>query len=130
MPHAQRPRDVSDPAGEAAGAVVGKATLAAARLLGLNNRDLAVVLGTSEASISRLARERGLRMGSAEASLALLFLRLFRSLDAIVGGSEAKARDWFTAPNRHVGGVPAQQVRTPEGLVNVVQYLDAIRGKL
>ena len=130
MRHAQPRLDSPDPADEAAGAVVGKATHAAARLLGLNNRDLAVVLGTSEASISRLARERGLRMGSAEASLALLFLRLFRSLDAIVGGNDVKARAWFTAPNRHVGGVPAERVRTPEGLVNVVQYLDAIRGKL
>ena len=130
MPRAQPRLDSPDPADEASGAVIAKATLAAARLLGLNNRDLAVVLGTSEASISRLARDRGFRMGSAEASLALLFLRLFRSLDAIVGGSEVKARAWFTAPNRHVGGVPARQVRTPEGLVNVVQYLDAIRGKL
>jgi hypothetical protein len=69
-------------------------------------------------------------MGSAEASLALLFLRLFRSLDAIVGGNDVKAREWFTAPNRHVGGVPAERIRTTEGLVNVVQYLDAIRGKL
>lgn len=130
MSHIRVSRDAADPAGEDAGAVVGKATLAAARLLGLNNRDLAAVLGTSEASISRLARERGLRMGSAEASLALLFLRLFRSLDAIVGGNHVKARAWFTAANRHVGGVPAERVRTPEGLVNVVQYLDAIRGKL
>ena len=126
-----RPSHASaDPADEEAGAVIGKATLAAARLLGLNNRDLAVVLGTSEASVSRLARDRGLRVGSAEASLALLFLRLFRSLDAIVGGSDVKARAWFTASNRHVGGVPAERIRTTEGLVNVVQYLDAIRGKL
>ena len=111
-------------------AVLAKATLSAARRLGLTNRDLAAVLGTSEASISRLARDRPLRSGSAEASLALLFLRLFRSLDAIVGGSEAQARAWFTAPNRHLGGVPAACVRSPEGLVNVVHYLDAIRGKL
>ena len=113
-----------------AAAVLAKATLAAARRLAISNRDLAVVLGTSEASVSRLARERGLRPGRAEASLALLFVRLFRSLDTLVGGDEAKARQWFTAFNRHLGGVPAERVRTPEGLVHVVQYLDAIRGKL
>jgi hypothetical protein len=42
--------------------------------------------------VSRLARDRALRPGSAETSLALLFVRLFRSLDAITGGDEAKAR--------------------------------------
>jgi hypothetical protein len=111
-------------------AVLAKATLSAARQLGLTNRELAAVLGTSEASVSRLSGDRTLRAGSAEASLALLFLRLFRSLDAITGGNTEKARAWFTAPNRHVGGIPAERVRTAEGLVNVVQYLDAIRGKL
>jgi hypothetical protein len=80
--------------------------------------------------VSRLARDRALRPGSAETSLALLFVRLFRSLDAITGGDEAKARAWLTAFNRHLGGVPAERIRSTEGLVNVVQYLDAIRGKL
>ena len=111
-------------------AVLAKATLAAARRLGLTNRELAAVLGTSEASVSRLSRDRGLRPGSAEGSLALLFVRLFRSLDAIMGGSEASARAWLTAPNRHLGGVPVERIRAAEGLVNVVQYLDAVRGKL
>ena len=111
-------------------AVLGKATLSAARRLGLTNRDLAAILGSSEASISRLSGDRGLREGGAEARLALLFVRLFRSLDAITGGDESKALAWFTARNHHLGGVPADRVRTIEGLVDVVQYLDAFRGKL
>jgi len=114
---------------EAAG-VLAKATLSAARRLGLTNRELAAVLGTSEASISRLSGSRLLRVGSAEASLALLFLRLFRSLDAISGGNEATSRAWFTADNHHVGGVPAARIHSVEGLVSVVQYLDAVRGTL
>lgn len=121
--------DVRSTPDEAA-AALAKATLSAARRLGLTNRELALVLGTSEASVSRLSRDRMLRPGRAEASLALLFVRLFRSLDAITGGDERPARAWFTSRNRHVGGVPAEIVRSPEGLVNVVQYLDAIRGKL
>jgi Protein of unknown function (DUF2384) len=120
---------VPSPSGDAA-IVLAKATLAAARQLGLTNRDLAAILGSSEASVSRLSGDRPLRAGSAEAALALLFVRLFRSLDAVTGGDESKARAWFTSPNHHVGGVPADRVRTVEGLVDVVQYLDAIRGKL
>ncbi|HEX5475871.1 MAG TPA: MbcA/ParS/Xre antitoxin family protein [Vicinamibacterales bacterium] len=124
------PLEDPHPTADEAAAALAKATLSAARRLGLTNRELAAVLGTSEASVSRLARERALRPGRADASLALLFVRLFRSLDATTGGDEAKARAWFAAHNRHVGGVPADLVRSPEGLVNVVQYLDAIRGKL
>ena len=110
--------------------VLGKAVLAAARRLGLTNRDLARVLGTSEASVSRLSGDRPLRPGSAEARLAALFVRLFRSLDAMVGGRDDQARAWFTAVNHHLAGVPAERVRTVEGLVDVVRYLDAMRGKL
>jgi len=118
----------TSPADEAL--VLAKATVSAARRLALTNRDLAAVLGTSEASISRLSGDRPLRAGSAEAALALLFVRLFRSLDAITGGDEATARAWFASSNHHLGGVPADRIRTVEGLVDVVQYLDAIRGKL
>ena len=111
-------------------AVLAKAALSAARCLGLTNRELAKILGTSEASVSRLHRQRALRLGSREAELAALFVRLFRSLDTLTGGDEAKARAWYGAPNSHLAGVPAERVSSVEGLVGVVQYLDAMRGKL
>src|SRR5262249_30515431 len=111
-------------------AVLAKAALSAARYLGLSNPELAQVLGTSEASVSRLHRQRALRHGSREAELAALFVRLYRSLDTLTGGDEAKARAWYEAPNSHLGGVPAERVSSVEGLVGVVQYLDAMRRKL
>lgn len=110
--------------------VVAKATMSAADRLGLRNRQLAAVIGTSEASVSRLGSGRGLAPASKEGELALLFLRLYRSLDALVGGDDGKARAWLHADNTHVGGVPADRIRTVEGLVDVVQYLDAMRGRL
>jgi hypothetical protein len=111
-------------------AVLTKAVRAAAQRLGVRNRELAAILGASEASISRLSGERTVRPGSREGELAALFIRLFRSLDALVGGDDEKARSWFHAANVHLGGVPAARVRTIEGLVDVVHYLDAMRGKL
>lgn len=111
-------------------AVLTKAVLAAAVRLGLRNRELAAVLGTSEASVSRLSRSREVAPASKEGELALLFVRLFRSLDALVGGNEAQARSWLHSENEHVGGVPAERIRGVEGLVDVVQYLDAMRGRL
>jgi hypothetical protein len=109
--------------------VLAKAALNAAQRLDLNGRELAEIIGTSEASISRLRTGRGLDPQRKEGELALLFLRLFRSLDALVG-DEAKARSWLHANNDHLGGTPAERIRTVEGLVDVVQYLDAMRGRL
>ncbi|MGE0552540.1 MAG: antitoxin Xre/MbcA/ParS toxin-binding domain-containing protein [Gemmatimonadales bacterium] len=114
----------------AADAVLTKAVLRAAERLGLRNRELALILGASESSISRLGRQRRIQPDSKEGELALLFLRLYRSLDALSGGTDASARSWLTAPNHHLGGVPAELIRRAEGLVDVVQYLDAMRGKL
>jgi hypothetical protein len=113
-----------------AGPILARAVLEAAARLGLRNRHVAAVLGASEASISRLQRARTLNPESKEGELALLFLRVYRSLDALVGGDDSKARAWLHAENDHLLGVPAERIRTVEGLVDVVQYLDAMRGRL
>ncbi len=120
-----RPAPAPDPT-----VVLTKAVLSAADRLGLRNRELAEVLGSSEASISRLSRQRRLEPTGKEGELALLFLRLFRSLDALVGGDDRKARAWLEAHNDHLGGVPKDQILRIEGLVRVVQYLDAMRGRI
>ena len=114
-----------------AGAVLGKALVRAAAALGLNQADLAGVLGSSKASVSRtFSGERGLDPASAEGRHALLFVRLFRSLDALVGGSAEKARLWLHAQNHHLGAPPVRLIATTQGLVHVADYLDALRGKL
>ena len=113
-----------------AGPVLAAAVLAAAGRLGLRNRHLAAVIGSSEASVSRLQHGRGLDPESKEGELALMFLRLYRSLDALVGGDDDKARRWLRAENDHLRGIPAERIRTVEGLVDVVQYLAAMRGRL
>ena len=123
--NARLPLSAPDPA-----RVLTKAVRSAAERLGLRNRALAGILGTSEASVSRLSAGRTIDPESKEGELALLFLRLFRSLDALVGGDEAQARAWLSAGNEHLGGVPAERIRRVEGLVDVVQYLDALRGRL
>lgn len=110
--------------------VLTKATRRAASHLGLSQKELARILGVSEATVSRLGGGRLLDPDTKEGELALLLLRVYRSLDALVGGDETKARAWFGAENIHIGGVPRERVQTAEGLVHVAQYLDAMRGKL
>jgi hypothetical protein len=111
-------------------AVLAKAVLNAAARLELRQRQIATVLGASEASISRLARGRGIDPSSKEGELALLFLRLYRSLDTLVGGDDAQARAWLEAKNDHLGGAPVERIASVQGLLDVVQYLDAMRGRL
>jgi transcriptional regulator with XRE-family HTH domain len=111
--------------------VLGKAVSRAAEQLGLSQQQLAAVVGTSTATISRVANgARGLDPSSKEGELALLFVRVFRSLDALVGGDAAKARAWLHAENTAFAASPASLLSTIEGLVNVAIYLDAMRGRL
>ena len=116
-----RPAPVSDE-------VVTRATLRAAARLGLSNKAIARVIGVSEATVSRMGTGT-YRLKPADKSfdLALLFVRLFRSLDAITGGDEAVARAWLTNDNEALGGVPGSLIETVSGLVTVVGYLDARR---
>ena len=73
-------------------AVLTKALLRAADLLGLSSRVLARILGVSEASVSRLASgARTIDPASKEGELALLLVRVYRSLDALVGRVVRKA---------------------------------------
>lgn len=110
--------------------VLARAVSTAARLLGIRNNRLAQVIGTSEASVSRLSSGRLIDPESKEGELALLFLRMYRSLDALVGGDDTRARAWLHAENAHLGGIPAERIRRAEGLVDVIHYLDAMRGRL
>ena len=113
-----------------AAAVLTKAVLRASRRLDLQQKSLALILGVSGASLSRLSQGRLIRPETKEGELAVLFVRLFRSLDALFGGDEDANRKWLHARNAHLGGIPSELIRTVQGLVRAVEYLDAMRGRL
>jgi uncharacterized protein (DUF2384 family) len=116
----------------ATGEVIAKALVRAARRLGLSQGELGDVVGTSAASISRtFAGERPIAPDSAEGRHALLLLRVYRSLDTLVGGDTEKARAWLGARNVHLSGrAPRELLGSTVGLVRVAEYLDAMRGHL
>ncbi len=111
--------------------VLSKAVVRAATLLGLNQSELAEILGISPASASRLVAGRyQLAPGRGkEWELGVLLVRLFRSLDAIVGHGEAAAI-WLRGHNSDLNGRPVALIVTAEGLVRVIHYLDAVRGRV
>ena len=109
-------------------AVTTKAVLRAGSRLGLSNKALAGIIGVSEATVSRMgAGAYTLAPGDKPFELAMLFIRLFRSLDAITGGDETAAAAWLRSENTALGGTPLTQIQSVSGLVHVLGYLDARR---
>jgi hypothetical protein len=112
----------------AEGPVLTKGALRAAARLGISNKVLARIVGLSEASVSRMGTGAyTLTPGEKTFELAVLFVRLFRSLDALVDGDDAAARAWVASPNAALGGAPLDLIQTVSGLALVLAYLDASR---
>ena len=123
------PMPSTNKAPAAAGAeVVTKAMLRAATMLDVPNTVLARIIGVSDSTVSRL-RNHGTVLPQHEKpfELAILFIRLFRSLDALVGGDEHVARTWLRSPNSAIDAVPLETIQTIRGLVDVIAYLDSRR---
>lgn len=109
-------------------AVLSKAVTRAAERLDVSKSLLAKVLGVSPPTITRLYNGNYLLDANRkEWDFALLFVRVFRSLDSIVG-DEGTARKWLSSENLSLNARPIELIRNTEGLVRVVQYLDASRG--
>jgi transcriptional regulator with XRE-family HTH domain len=128
---AARTRPASEPAPASDAAVLSKAVVRVARLLGLSQRDVAAALGISEATTSRLFAGKYLLAPehAKEWELARLLVRMFRSLDAL-WGHEDIAHEWLASDNLALAARPKELLRSVEGMVRVVTYLDAARGRL
>ncbi len=108
--------------------VLTKAMMRAAERLSLPANLLSSIVGLSEATLSRMKSGRyHLEQGSKPYEIALLFVRLFRSLDAIVGGDDGVAAAWLQNQNTALNAIPAQKIRSITGLIDVLSYLDARR---
>ena len=113
------------------GDVVTKAVLRAAEQLGVTTRAFSSLIGVSEESLSRLKTDNfSLAPGTKPFELAVLFVRLFRSLDARAGGDPEVARAWLVDSNAALDGRPVDKIRTITGLLNVIAYLDARRARV
>jgi Protein of unknown function (DUF2384) len=127
MPNAAKLQSTAGAGYEAA--LVGKAALRAADLLGMSGVEFARTIGVSEPSVSRL-RAGGFVPTGKSVELAALFVRLFRGLDAIVGGDAESARSWLRADNLALRGKPSDLIQTVQGLAQAVQYVDAQRARV
>jgi putative toxin-antitoxin system antitoxin component (TIGR02293 family) len=106
-------------------AVVSRAVLRAADRLGLSAAALARTIGVSEDALPRLrAGTEVLDANSKAYELALLLVRVFKRLEALISGDNASRQSWMDADNLALGGVPRDLIQTVVGLVAVLDYLD------
>ena len=106
--------------------LLAKALVNAGKELGLTQAALGTIIGKDRTAISR----GGIDPDSKAGELALLLIRAYRALFALVGGDASQMKHWVHTDNRHVGGIPAEQILSVQGLLRVVEYLDAIRAKV
>jgi uncharacterized protein (DUF2384 family) len=110
--------------------VLGKSVLATAEFLGLSAEVLGNVIGRDRTSISRLKKHPTLEPTSKAGELALLLIRIYRGLYAILGGNQAAMREWLMQNNRTLDGRPIDLIQNVVGLTRTLQYIDAMRGKI
>ncbi len=110
--------------------VLAKAVLNASEQLGLKQAELGAVLGMHRTAVSRLKKAPGLDPDSKQGELALLLVRMARALYALTGGDKDWILHFMQSPNKVTGGVPRQQIKSVEGLIRVLQFVDALRGKV
>jgi DNA-binding XRE family transcriptional regulator len=111
-------------------AVLAKAVLNAAEQLGLKQSELAGVLGIHRTAVSRLKQNPALDPKSKQGELALLLIRIARALFALTGGDKDWIKHFMHNPNQVTGGIPAKQIESIQGLMQVLNFVDALRGKI
>ena len=116
---------------EGDGKVLTTAIARIAEFWGLTNAKLGAVLGLSQATVWRLRAGRSeLDPASKSFEAGQFLLRLFRSLDALLGSDDMAARAWLVTPNLDLEARPLDLIDSFKGLMTVCDYVDAHRARV
>lgn len=98
---------------------------------GLSNAKLGAILGLSAPTISRMKRgETALDPASKSFEAGQFLVRLFRSLDAMLGSDDGAAKRWLETPNLDLEAKPIDEIETMRGLIAVCDYVDFYRARV
>ena len=104
--------------------VIADAVLRIADQWALTDRELGEVLGLKRSTMSRVRKgQSGIKPQSAAAKLARQLVKIFGSLQAMVGTPD-NGRLWVRAINHHLHAVPLEMMKSVDGLVHVSDYLE------
>lgn len=109
-------------------------TSAVAKIAGcwnLTNEQLGAILGVSAPTASRLrSGSFELDRSSKAFELSQYLVRLFRSLDALMGSDDEASMSWLRSANLDLGGRPIDLIRSVRGLGEVANYVDDYRAQV
>lgn len=113
------------------GSTLSSAISRIAEFWGLSNAKLGIILGLSAPTVSRMRRgETSLDPASKSFEAGQFLVRLFRSLDAMLGSDDAAAKRWLETPNLDLGSKPIDEIETMRGLIEVCDYVDFYRARV
>jgi hypothetical protein len=108
--------------------VLTEAVSRVATLWKLTNDQLGSILGLSPATASRLrSGVFQLEPSSKAFELGQYLVRLFRSLDSMMGSDDMASMAWLRTSNLDLDGRPIDLIRTIRGLTDVTNYVDDFR---
>ena len=111
--------------------ILSEAVVRVAGCWQLTNEQLGAILGLSPATASRL-RSGGFQLDRSSKAFELgqYLIRLFRSLDALMGSDDRAAMSWLKTANLDLGGRPIDLIRSIRGLSDVSDYVDDYRAQV
>ncbi|OYY90793.1 MAG: hypothetical protein B7Y45_06295 [Sphingomonas sp. 28-66-16] len=111
--------------------VLSRAVAQVAASWKLTNEQLGAVIGISPATVSRLRSGTfQLDRSSKAFELSQYLVRLFRSLDALMGSDDNASISWLRSPNLDLDGRPIDLIRSIRGLGTVNNYVDDFRAQV
>jgi hypothetical protein len=112
-------------------AALAKAATRASDFLELSKVEFSEIVGMSSPQVSRLWKGAPILSESkkSEWERTILFYRVYRSLTTLIQDRH-QAGVWLRSTNTALDGTPIQLMKSIEGLVDVVRYLDASRGNV
>jgi len=108
--------------------VVAKALINVKEQWSLSSEVVGQIIGADASTVSRIGKNQDMKQNKSFEA-ALILIRAYRSLYALVGGSKPAMVHWLTTENHDFNEQrPLDEMKSWVGLVEVVQYLDAMRG--
>ena len=105
--------------------VLTKALFNVTKEMGISTAHLGRIIGEDK----NILRHTGIKPESKSGELALMLISCYRSLYVLVGGERESIQHWMYTQNKGTQGIPIEQITRVDGLVRVIQYLDAMNSK-
>ncbi len=109
--------------------LLSKALKNSAELLGLNQNDIAAMLKISPSALSK-SLNRGIDPEKLQGRYALLIIKVYRSLNQLLGGNKEQMAKWIRAKLKPFSKSPLEMMSSEIEIVYLNDYLDSMKAKI